>query len=266
MEDSRSSIDAIRSDIKQTRNRMGETVEALGAQLNPSRIKERVGESIHEATIGKVQEMANNAKDQVAKTGRGVASVVRENPIPAALIAGGLGWLLYKGTRYRNGNSHVIELSETTLPNVSDEGHSFQDANTVAENVGAGAREVGEKVAAGAKNVAAGAKNVAHEAQNVAHGVAENARKQAHVVGEKFDDSPMTLGAIALAVGLAVGFAVPITEKESRLMGSKRDDLMRLARDKVNDATQKVKHVAEETGPEIRATIEDAARNEGLFR
>ena len=43
---------------------------------------------------------------------------------------------------------------------------------------------------------------------------------------ETFDQNPMVLGAVAAAVGLAIGMTLPATEREARLMGGRRDELI----------------------------------------
>ena len=93
-EDLEATSGAIRADIERTRERLGETVEALGAQLNPTHLKQRVKDSVREATIGRVQHMASMTRDRINETGRGLAQTIRDNPLPAAVAAGGIGWLL----------------------------------------------------------------------------------------------------------------------------------------------------------------------------
>src|SRR5687768_1518629 len=89
----------IRAEIEQTRARLGDTVEALGAQLNPTNLKQRVKDGVREATIGRVQHMASNTRDRISETGRGLAQTIRDNPVPAALAATGISWLLFNRER-----------------------------------------------------------------------------------------------------------------------------------------------------------------------
>src|SRR5688572_13317075 len=83
---------ALRDDIRDTRERMSGTLDELGERLNPHRLKQQAKESIKDATIGRVTNMASNAR-------HGVADTIRENPIPAAMIGIGLGWLFFNGRR-----------------------------------------------------------------------------------------------------------------------------------------------------------------------
>jgi hypothetical protein len=65
-------------------------------------------------------------------------------------------------------------------------------------------------------------------------------------------------------VGLAVGMTLPATEKESRIMGSKRDELMDKAKDAISETKDKVRSAAERAVPEVRDTLKEVAREEGL--
>jgi gas vesicle protein len=89
----------LRAEIRETRERMSETLDELSDRLNPNRLKAQVKENIREATVGRVETMARNAADRVNETGHGMVDKIRANPIPAAMIGIGLGWLLFGGRR-----------------------------------------------------------------------------------------------------------------------------------------------------------------------
>ena len=254
------STDQIRKDIAQTRERIGETVEALGAQLNPSLLKQRVKDSVREATIGKVQNMASETKDKVVSSGRGLVHVVRDNPIPAAMIAGGLGWLLFGRRSSEEPRRRPIE------------GRAVGEFDDVAESQGAvttyddayyehaPARE--GAVSRASSSVRGAAENVASSAQDAARGVGRTARQQGARVADSFEDNPLILGAIAVAAGLAVGFTMPATQRESRLMGTKRDELLDSVKEKASEAKEKVQHAVSRTKSEVQSTITEVAREE----
>lgn len=92
-------VKTIEADLATTRERMGETLEELGARLNPDRLKQQAMDTVREATIGKVQIKARKTMDNATKAGHAATDVVRENPIPiamiAAMIAAGIGWLFW---------------------------------------------------------------------------------------------------------------------------------------------------------------------------
>src|SRR3982750_2996297 len=84
-----------RADIQATRARMPDTLEELGARLNPGRPKQQAKDKVRDATVGRVQTMAQTTIDKTAGAGRTVTDVVRDNPIPAAMIAAGISWLVW---------------------------------------------------------------------------------------------------------------------------------------------------------------------------
>jgi ElaB/YqjD/DUF883 family membrane-anchored ribosome-binding protein len=88
--------------------------------------------------------------------------------------------------------------------------------------------------------------------------VSERAQYQARRVEELFDSSmqqsPLAVGAVALAIGTAVGLAIPQTRKENELMGEARDTLVDKAQSVASDAIGKVQQVAEKVVNETTST------------
>jgi ElaB/YqjD/DUF883 family membrane-anchored ribosome-binding protein len=239
------SADEIRADIERTRERLGDTVEALGEQLNPSLLKQRVKDSVHEATIGKVKTMASNARDKAQESGRSIVETIRDNPIPAAMIAGGIGWLLFGKRRTNSFASAARELP----PHPDDETVRSRLASA-GEKVKSGVQSAGERVASGASSVASS--------------VADQARAGEQKLEQTFDSNPLVLGAVAAAVGIAVGMTLPASDVESRLMGAKRDELADKAREAVSETRGKVRAMADRAVPEIGNALKEVAREEGL--
>lgn len=94
------SAEQIRDDIAQTRSEMSETIDAIQDKLDPQHLKEQAVEKVHDATIGRAQTLAENAKEKVAAVGERVADaptpqdkgavildVIKRHPVPAALLA-----------------------------------------------------------------------------------------------------------------------------------------------------------------------------------
>src|SRR3954471_74061 len=93
-----------RAGIEETRTEMSETIEAIQERLNPQHLKEQVKDqvreqfqeakaTVREATIGKAEDMARNVGNTVDQARYGLMETIRQNPVPAALVGIGLGWL-----------------------------------------------------------------------------------------------------------------------------------------------------------------------------
>lgn len=299
---------AIRADIERTRERLGETVEALGAQLNPTHLRQRVKDSVREATIGRVQHMASMTRERINETGRGLAQTIRDNPIPAAVAAAGIGWLLLNSRESRERPALRRAVRRRLADEMPDESYEpyegralRTDVGDIADDVREGARDLSERVQETSQRAGERAQDVrervaeraqevrervaerAHEAReriatrarsarraiaDTASGagrrVREGARTTARAVEDRYDESPIGMGAVALAIGLVVGYTLPSTRGEGRFMGRARDRLVDRTRERVADARERVEGVVDRAMPEVKAAVRDAAREEGL--
>jgi hypothetical protein len=107
--------EVIRAEIEQTRSELSGTINAIQEKLSPQNLVEQAKESVRDATIGRVEQMVSDAKDTARDTGDNLMQMVRDNPLPAAIVGLGLGWLFMKNrdksqdweprhdTRYRSG-------------------------------------------------------------------------------------------------------------------------------------------------------------------
>jgi ElaB/YqjD/DUF883 family membrane-anchored ribosome-binding protein len=93
----------IRMQIEQTRDEMSETIDAIQERLNPRNLVEQAKDSVREATVGKVKEMAHNVSDTASgmadttmEAAGDLAERVKENPWPAVLLGLGAAWLLLR--------------------------------------------------------------------------------------------------------------------------------------------------------------------------
>ena len=84
----------IRDDIADARQRMSGTLDELAERLNPNRLKRQVQNDIRDATIGRVKTMARDTAGRVSDTRHSIFDTIRENPLPAAMAAVGIGWLV----------------------------------------------------------------------------------------------------------------------------------------------------------------------------
>ncbi|WP_411280288.1 DUF3618 domain-containing protein [Gemmatimonas sp.] len=277
---------AIRAEIEETRERMSHTLGEIGERLNPRVLKENVKESIREATIGRVSQMAQHAADTVSRSTSGITDTIRENPIPAAMVAIGLGWLLMNRRRPDDNGREVSSIradarsgemrrsamsagygavqygledgSEGTIDRVRERAHHLGDvARDRAHELSDVARERAGQLADRTRETA---ESVKQRAQDLAGGVAHATRRSAGRVEDAFYENPLALGAVAVAIGLSTGFAAPATDREVRLMGDARDEVV----DRVKDLAEETKGKAQHVVARVVQETKTAAREEGL--
>jgi hypothetical protein len=283
-------------------------------------------ESIREATLGRVENIATQAGDVMNSTKDTLIETVRRNPGPAALTGIGLAWLLMNrsssarrardegfsgngGPRvkdyYGHGSGstgHLLEGAQDAVGLVahgaSDTVHRVGSAIGSAGAAVAGAAQgatgavrgaVGHGLDAAAHlaqqtSAAAGrvvhdasdatgqlvhtasdaAGHLAHQAHDAMGSAAHMARDQAMRVERGLEatlqSNPLALGAVALAVGAAVGYSLPRTHREDELMGEVRDRLFHGATDMAQDAAKSLQHLTSDAGETARKALAEATR------
>jgi len=197
-------MEALKAEIHQTRVAMGETIAALQERLDPTRLKDQATESVREATIGRVEKMARNVGDRAGDAGRSVVDVVRENPLPLAMIGVGAGWLFmnrkrhehhgrelhghryYQEDRYYTGERPPIGYEAGTVPGYTgaytsrefSRGVSYPGESTSGYEEEAGMRDRAREKAS----------HMGERARDTMHGVQDKARSTADNLGSRMSD------------------------------------------------------------------------------
>ncbi len=167
------------------------------------------------------------------------------------------------------GRSTVDRMSDTA-------GSMAGQARDTAGNLASQAADTVSSIAGQAQdtvsNVASQAQdtvsNVASQAQDTAGELYGQAQYQAQRLEDRFErmlhESPLAVGAISIALGAAVGLAVPQTRKEDELMGEARDQLIDKAQSVASDTMDKVQQVAGQVTEQATTTAKQAAQQQGL--
>jgi ElaB/YqjD/DUF883 family membrane-anchored ribosome-binding protein len=293
----------IRAEIEQTRGDLSETIDAIQDRLNPQTLVEQAKESVREtatgvveqaketvrdATIGRAEQMVSDVGATARGTGSSMMETIRQNPVPAALAAVGIGWLWMnrsKGTSGGNGayRSHdqtsyqPSRAYATTSPSYGYTGSSYQTVRR--GNAGGGldaaqdamrgtVNQVQDKASQLADQAQSSAGQLADQAQSGVSTLVEGTQQQAQraqgQLQQMLQETPLAVGGIALALGAAVGLAIPETPPENQLMGEARDTLMQRAQSTAQDTMQKVQDVAQKVGTTAADTAKNEAQNAGL--
>jgi ElaB/YqjD/DUF883 family membrane-anchored ribosome-binding protein len=270
----------LKAQIEETRSQMGETIDALQERLSLSNVSEQVSEtvsnaietakdSIYDATIGKAVEFMKSAGDGISNSG--VVRTVRNNPFPLLLIGVGAGLLAYQsfsGGRSRRSmgsgrylsDRYDTEYGHSEGMNLGESGTSRTYAGKAYERVSDTASNAYQSVSGAVGNAYDGVSEKIGDVYSSATDAASRALDSAGHYKDKaydtydyyIDENPLAVGAVALAVGAAVGFAIPATRFEGRMMGEARENLLHKAQDMAGDLVNRAKHVAGEAGKTVQ--------------
>lgn len=269
----------IREQIEETRTKMGETIDAIQEKLSFSNISDQVTEqvteqvsnlyhtakeTVYEATIKKAGKFMNEVNTELKKSN--FIKQVGDKPLPLFFIALGAGLLLFgnkkNGRRsYRPGGngksfrSNRGSLIKSATDKISGAAGSTYDtvgtaANTAYESVGNAATTAYESVS------------------DLAGGTLNKAGEFGGQIQEKYEyyleENPLAIGAVALAVGAAVGFSIPSTRYENELVGEVRENLMSKVGEQLSGTIDKVKNIAGEAKNAVTESVTEEAKNQGL--
>ena len=135
-----------------------------------------------------------------------------------------------------------------------------QARDRVGEVAGQAQEKVGDVAGQAQERVGEMAGQVQESATNLAYQAGYQARQASDWFQDTLHESPLAVGAVALALGAVVGLAVPETEQEHQWMGEARDRLLDRASDVAQETMEKVQGVASEA----KDAVSQAAENQGL--
>jgi len=162
--------------------------------------------------------------------------------------------------RYTDSVRHSLKSNVSTSG--EPEKSTFQAARTKAGDTAASALQTVSETASSAYAGVTGAAGTAFETVGAAAGktyetVGSAAGKTYEKAGELggqmkvnyehyIEKNPLAVGAVALAVGAVVGFAIPLTQKENEYLGEYRDSVLEKAQATATEAIDSVKQMATE--------------------
>ena len=242
--------DALRAEIAETRSELSETIDAIQERLGPEHVKaqadalkDQVTDTIREATVGKVEQMVTNVQETATGTGKTTIETIKANPLPAILVAVGIGWLI-KESRSSAARRSTASPSPSSMSQTADQ---LQDIG--GELVG----RVQTTTSQVATQVQSQVSQVSTQAQQQAQQLARQAR-------QRYQENPLAMGGVAFALGAIVGLLVPETPQEEQLLGQSARTLVDKAQTAAQETMQKVQRVAEEA----KGAVQQEAKQQGL--
>lgn len=242
----------IEDEIARTRGDMADTLTAIERRLSPQQIMDQAVDTMREFLSDRTR----------------VAQMVRDNPVPLALIGLGLGWMAVSaatsgGSRARAA-SGSYESMEGVSPTFSAEGGAGYGAGEGASYGTAGSAEYPGTSQGGSATEAM--RQAADRTRGRVDQWTRQARRSASQAADRtrdtFNEHPLTIGALAMAVGAAVGALLPRSRMEAESLGEMGSDLAARARQTGGELAEKAKGVAERTIQTAKEESERAFRQE----
>jgi len=273
-------VSELKAEIAQTRDEMQGTIAEIQERLSPAHLAEQAKNTVREATIGRVTNMAERAGEtasavatQTRRAARRLPRPVRDNPLPLALIGAGVVWLLartrsqatswdddyddYEGGDYAGGAYGTDYTSDSrystydeSMPRgrrsrTSDRSRVSEVTSNVGEMASGAAnraREVGRDVAS----------NVTEIASTAGRRARELGRDTQSRLSQTMNDNPLALGAVALIAGALIGMMLPRTQGGDSYLGETRDNVLDSAREMAEDKVQQLTDTVRESGEQPR--------------
>lgn len=270
------STQQLERETEQTRANLAETLEELKS-MTPGRV---------------LDEVLDYAKEGGGDLLRGLGRQVSDNPMPAALIGAGLVWMMMGNVKTNgatlprlNGNGHgaretlsdaadsAIQMGSDLGTKASDAAQSVKDTmHSAVSSVSEAASTLKDKASSAYGSVADTAnrtkwavKDAAYNAKESATALEQRAIAASRDVFDFCKDQPLVLAGLGLAIGAALGAAIPETAAEDRLMGEAADQVKEqaqaIASDQLQHAKQVGQHMVDETTKIAKQELSSAVEN-----
>jgi ElaB/YqjD/DUF883 family membrane-anchored ribosome-binding protein len=248
--DSVKSPETLEREIDAQRNSIGNIVDALESKFSAGQLLDQA----LSYTKGNGGEFFNN-----------LGTTIKNNPLPTVLTSVGLLWLMMGQNRSPatpSASSSLGHLGER----VSDMAHSvtdsFSDAKSrieeTARRMKDKAGQVTDKAGALTDNVGARLSETGQHLNKGSHDVSDTlhqqARKAQSGLNYLLQEQPLALAAMGIAIGAALGAALPVTERENRVMGQASDELTSKAKNLASEGYEKVSQMGKELVDEAKTT------------
>jgi len=181
------------------------------------------------------------AKGALGKIGTASAS--------GAQSAGTALWLLFQ----RNPLQSIFVISSLVWLFRNNKSAASQPPVSITDAAGDAAEKVGSV-----------AGHVQLAATNLGGQVSGQASRGASWFSKTLFENPLAIGAMAVVFGAGLGFSVPESGYENKLLGKTRDELADKVQAAAQDLTQKVTAVAQTAVHEAVETVKTEAKNQGL--
>jgi ElaB/YqjD/DUF883 family membrane-anchored ribosome-binding protein len=265
-------VEALVVDIATTRSEMSQTVDELGDRLSPSTMTDRAGQAVRDATVGKLEakvndmsttasELVSNAGQTAQETGSGIVETIRRNPIPAVMAGVGIGWLWMNRTNGQTSSTQWMNSGRRPMRSGWEAGNDgWRRSETVG--MGNGSSSIGDRMGDASTAVGDAADEARRRAGDAVDTIGMSASRAADTIGmnasgvatqaqQAIESNPLAFGAVAIAVGTAIGLALPATQAEKRMMGSTGSRLIDQVETAVSEPLDRMQQQAQQSQQQV---------------
>jgi hypothetical protein len=235
--DSQKDPETLEREINQTRNEMNQTLDALEQKLSPGQLLDQCLNAFGKHGGDLAQNFGNS---------------VKQNPVPVALTAIGIMWMMFSSGRSSSvniyGDSSTPDSSDTS--NTSITSGATDKLKGTAENIRTTATAAQKKLMSSKDTVIDTVSGVSNKA---ASGAQAQVRRARDGFSSLLEDQPLIVGALGIALGAAIGAALPPTEQEDRLLGGLRDQTVSKVKEITRDAYDQVQETVKRADEGVKA-------------
>lgn len=183
--------------------------------------------------------------------GRNLSTQVKNNPVPVLLTGIGVTWLAAASDRPPR---QASTTGPSTGERMSSAASSAQGAaGSVADRTKAAARGARETMSSATESTRSAMGSMSGATRHTAQSMAEASRTGARSLADGYDylrrEQPLVLGALAVAVGAALGALLPSTAREDEWLGEHKER-----------ATERLKEEGRQKAEEAKTAAADAAQ------
>ncbi|MFN8638592.1 MAG: hypothetical protein U0360_03850 [Dehalococcoidia bacterium] len=227
---------------------MSQTVDAIQERLSPATIRDEV----MDAMVSSASEAGARVQEAIVQTtqqaGRGLMSMIRENPVPALAAGAGIAWFAMKARNGQNGHSSTYRGDSGDM--TGRRGTQYFGDGSYGDPSGSSMDTMSNGAAEGMTDRA---QQLATDARDQITEFGGQARNSVQQAGGQFrqmlSDNPIAIGAAALAAGVAAGMLLPSTEREQSLLGDARSAIAQQVGERVSQVADQANDLMDSMEP-----------------
>jgi len=260
--------------VEELRTQVADTASHLKEAVAPATIKRQVSEYVRESGENMVQTIQRRARENPLQTvaiGAGLAypmfNLVRAIPAPLLLIGAGLA--LSRSSTVQQATNRAFEQVRDNVSDAADAARSrFEDARSAAgaaldrasDTLASAKDRVADTLSSASGMAADAAAETAESGQDslsqIGTGVTDMVSRTKDMVADTYNQSPLLIAGLGLAVGALIASSLPATSAENRMFGDSAERLRRRASEAAAEGLEAAKEAASD--------LVDAAGQQGL--